>query len=154
MPLYLMLVIDSNGGSEIVTAFVVGNEEETSIPTMISIFKEQNPSWKETKVALTDKDMVERRVLKSEMPQIFLLHCLFHVLRTFKREITTEKMEITSAQRTTVLKVLQRITYSPSEEEYVHKKLQRSASTRNRHCHRILCTTRTGTASERSWLKD
>ena len=118
MPLYLMLVIDSNGESEIVAAFVVVNEEETSIRTMISIFKEQNPSWKETKVALTDKDMVERKVLKSEMPQISLLLCLFHALHTFKREITTEKMEFTSAQRTTVLKVLQRITYSPSEEEY------------------------------------
>ena len=59
-----------------------------------------------------------RKVLKSEMPQISLLLCLFHVLRTCKREITTEKMEITSAQRTTVLEVLQRITYSPSEEEY------------------------------------
>ena len=116
MPLYLMLVIDSNGESEIVAAFVVVNEEETFIRTMISIFKEQNPCWKKTKVALTDKDMVERKVLKSEMPQISLL--LFHVLRTFRREITTEKMEITSAQRTTVLEVLQRITYIPSEEEY------------------------------------
>ena len=50
MPLYLMLVINSNGESEIVAAFVVVNEEETSIRTMISIIKEQNPSWKETKV--------------------------------------------------------------------------------------------------------
>ena len=38
------------------------------------------PSLKETKVALTDKDMVERKILKSEVPQISLLLCLFHVL--------------------------------------------------------------------------
>ena len=99
MPLYLMLTVDSNGESEVVAAFIVTNEEEQTIRSMIQTFKEHNPAWEQVKVALTDKDMVERKTLTSEMPAISLLICLFQVLRTFKREITTEKMDITAAGR-------------------------------------------------------
>ena len=116
MPLYLMLTADSNGESEVVSAFIVTNEEEQTIHSMIQTFKEHNPAWELVTVALTDKDMVERKTLTSEMPAISLLICLFHVLRTFKREITTEKMDITSAERTEVLEILQKLAYSSSED--------------------------------------
>ena len=118
MPLYLMLTVDSNGESEVVAAFIVTNEEEQMIRSMIQTFKEHNPAWEQVKVALTDKDMVERKTLTSEMPVISLLICLFHVLRTFKREITTEKMDITAAEKTEVLEILQELAYSSSEDTY------------------------------------
>ena len=118
MPLYLMLTVDSNGESEVVAAFIVTNEEEQMIRSMIQTFKEHNPAWEQVKVAQTDKDMVERKTLTSEMPVISLLICLFHVLRTFKREITTEKMDITAAEKTEVLEILQELAYSSSEDTY------------------------------------
>ena len=67
-PLYLMLTADSNGKSEVVSAFIVTNEEEQTIHSMIQTFKEHNPAWELVTVALTDKDMVERKTLTSEMP--------------------------------------------------------------------------------------
>ena len=118
MPLYLIVVVDGNGESQIVASFLVHNEEEHLIREMIRIFKEQNQKWEKVNVALTDKDMVERKVLKSEMPQISLSLCLFHVLRTFKREITMEKMGLTNEERNAALEILQRLTYSTSEEKY------------------------------------
>ncbi|XP_052063113.1 uncharacterized protein LOC127702849 [Mytilus californianus] len=47
-----------------------------------------------------------------------LLICKFHVLRTFNREITTEKMGISSAQRYVALELIQKLVHSTSEEDY------------------------------------
>ena len=118
MPLYLMLTVDSNGESEVAVAFIVTNEEEQTIRSMIQTFKEHNPAWEQVKVALTDKDMVERKTLTSEMPAISLLICLLQVMRTFMREINTEKMDITAAERTEVLEIPQKLAYSSSEDTY------------------------------------
>ena len=51
------------------------------------------------KVVISDTDMTEKNVMKSEMPEIHLQICLFHILRTFGREITPEKMGITSSEK-------------------------------------------------------
>ena len=63
--------------------------------------------------------MAERTVFSEEIPNSDLQICLFHVLRTFKREITTEKMGITGGQKTTVLEIIQNLAYSRSEAEYI-----------------------------------
>ena len=55
---------------------------------------------------MTEKDMTERGVFKTEMPQINLEICLFHMLRTFGREVTIEKMGITTGERSTVLDLI------------------------------------------------
>lgn len=118
MPFYLMTTVDGNGETEIIAAFIVTSEEEHMIRQMIQIFKTKNPKWTDIKVILTDKDMVERTVFSEEIPNSNLQICLFHVLRTFKREITTEKMGITGGERTTVLEIIQKLAYSRSENEY------------------------------------
>ena len=43
---------------------------------------------------------------------------LFHTLRSFRREMSTEKMGITAAQRVTVLDLLSKLAYAQSEETY------------------------------------
>ncbi|KAK7114682.1 hypothetical protein V1264_000704 [Littorina saxatilis] len=118
MPFYLLTIVDGNGETEIVAAFVVASEEEHTIRKMIQVFKRHNPRWTDTKVVMTDKDMVERNVFRDEIPNAALQMCLFHVLRTFKREITTEKMAISAGERTTVLEIIQKLAYATSEEEY------------------------------------
>jgi len=51
---------------------------------------------------MADKDMAERNVLAEKIPNAVLLICLFHTLRTFRREITTDKMGINAV---TVLEI-------------------------------------------------
>ena len=119
MPFYLMTAIDGNGDTEIIAAFLLISEEEHMIRQMVNLFKNHNPKWTEIKVVLTDKDMAERTVFSEEIPNSDLQICLFHVLRTFKREITTEKMGITGGQKTTVLEIIQNLAYSRSEAEYI-----------------------------------
>ena len=71
--LHLMLTVDSNGESDVVAAFIVTNKEEQTIRSMIQTFKGHNPAWEKVKVAQTDKDIVGRKTLTSEMPAISLL---------------------------------------------------------------------------------
>lgn len=52
MPLFFILAM-----------FLVTSEEQHVLNAMLRIFKEQNPTWPKTEVALTDKDMVERKTL-------------------------------------------------------------------------------------------
>jgi zinc finger SWIM domain-containing protein 3 len=62
--------------------------------------------------------MTERQVLKEELPQAGLLICLFHTMRTFRREVTTEKMGISNDERMQVLEILQSMAYSKTESRY------------------------------------
>ena len=118
MPLYTIINIDGNGESQVVAAFLVQTESEPTLRSMTKVFKEQNSKWEDVKVILTDKDMVERGVFKSEMPQVSMEICLFHVLRTFGREITVEKMGVTLGEKATILDKIQELAYSWSEESY------------------------------------
>ena len=69
MPLYFILSVDGNGQSEIVALFLLTQEEEILLSSVIKLFKNHNSSWKDVKVILTDKDMSERNVLGKAMTQ-------------------------------------------------------------------------------------
>ena len=65
MPLYLMLIIDGNGQSEIVAAFLTTLETRETITAMVQAFKLHNPNWSHTKVVISDKDFTERSVFEA-----------------------------------------------------------------------------------------
>lgn len=94
------------------------NENESTLSNVSRIFKEENPAWERVKVIMTDKDMTERHELGSQFPQTQMLICLYHTFRSFQREITTDKMGITSGQRTLYLELLQQMAYATSEEKF------------------------------------
>ncbi len=52
MPLYLMIVLDSNGQSEIVGAFLTAIETQEAITKMVQVFKSHNPNWSQTNVII------------------------------------------------------------------------------------------------------
>ena len=58
---------------------------------------------------MADKDTTEREVLTEEIPNDVLLICLFHTLTTFRREITADKMYVTSEQRKMVLEIITKL---------------------------------------------
>lgn len=116
MPLNLLALVDGNGESEAVAAFLVVQEEKETIHHMVKLFKEYSPRWTDIHIIMTDKDIGERAVFNEEMNQAVLHICLFHVLWTSRREITCDKMGITSHDRTTILELLQDMAYAKSEE--------------------------------------
>lgn len=67
---------------------------------------------------MADKDLTERAVIASELSNAQLLICLFHTMRSFKREISCEKLGITSAERNLALEIVQKLAYSQSQDIY------------------------------------
>ncbi len=67
---------------------------------------------------MADKDMTERNVFASTFPEAKLLICLYHTLRSFRREVVMDKMGISSGQRTLSLELLQQMAYATSEDAY------------------------------------
>ncbi|XP_031329334.1 protein FAR1-RELATED SEQUENCE 5-like isoform X1 [Photinus pyralis] len=118
MALYILLAVDGNGQSEIVSTFLMADESKSAIEVMIKTFKYKNEAWVKTVTILTDKDMTERNIFKNEFPHADVLLCLFHTLRTFRREITIERMAIKKETREKCLQVIQKIAYSATLKEY------------------------------------
>ena len=112
MPLYIFLVEEGNGESDVVAIWMVVVEDTVSISQMAEIFKKHNPSWENTKTIMPDKDFIERDALTSQFPDSSILICLFHVLRTFRREITCDKLGITSAERVLALEIMLKMAYA------------------------------------------
>ena len=99
MPLYVLMVVDGNGFSDTVGLLVVAEESEAVITSAMESFKRHNPAWIKTTVIMSDKDFTEPQAFTKCFPNASLLICLYHTLRTFRREITIEKMGITSGER-------------------------------------------------------
>lgn len=118
LPLYVMLAIDGNGESEIIGLMLLADEQADTFRSVIRLFKKHNSAWEQINCVMADKDMTERKVIKEEIPQAGLLICLFHTMRLFKREITTEKMGISADERLQVLEIIQSMAHAATEEVY------------------------------------
>ena len=70
------------------------------------------------KCVMDDKDMVERDIMSEKLPGAALQICLFHTLRTFRREVTAEKLGIRSDERLVCLELMQKMAYASGEQVY------------------------------------
>ena len=61
IPVYLMVVIDCNGQSEIIGVFVTASETEEAIAKMLLAFIALNPEW------LSTPRILHKRILLSEL---------------------------------------------------------------------------------------
>ena len=68
---------------------------------------------------MSDKDFIERAVFSTEFPQATLLICLFHTLRSMRREVTCDKLGLHPGERDNALEILTKLTYSKSEANYL-----------------------------------
>ncbi|KAG8171930.1 hypothetical protein JTE90_004910 [Oedothorax gibbosus] len=116
---YIFLVQDGNGSSEIVGVGLLALEDKSSLSWLVNSFKEKNDSWPKTRVVLTDKDLTERLIFKDLFPHSNLEICLFHTMRTFKREITPEKMGASKELCDSIKEHLSKLAYSQTEEAYM-----------------------------------
>ncbi len=80
---------------------------------MIDTFQEFNKSWLKTKVILGDKNFADRSIYKEKFPDAELQICLWHTLKTFKREISMMKRNITKTERESALEILEQLVYRP-----------------------------------------
>lgn len=117
MPLFVQSVVDGNGTTEIVALAICKSESRAVIEFVLDSFKEINPNWTKIKCVIGDKDFADRIVYKEKFIGVALQICLFHVLRTFNREISA-KRGITKDERQKALEILQRLCYASSYDYY------------------------------------
>ena len=86
LPVYLMVCVDSNGQTEVVAACILVTENAQSMAWMMNTFKQHNEQWKSVRVIMADKDIGERDIIKSSIPDTVVLIYLFHTLRSLRRE--------------------------------------------------------------------
>lgn len=118
LPLFIIMNVDGNGASEIVAFWIVSDEGRHTVTEMTKIFKRCNENWSKIRCIMSDKDFGERNILSEHISGVPLLICLFHVLKAFRSEVTTEKLVITSDERFLALEIFQKLAYAKSENAY------------------------------------
>lgn len=88
MSMYLLLVVNGNGESEVVGSFLVSDETRDTISTMVHAFKQCDASCENVIAIMLDKDFVEWSVKRDKFLRASLITCLSHALWTFSREVT------------------------------------------------------------------
>lgn len=68
-----------------------------SVLCVFEVFVEKNPACSKTAVAMTDKDLTELTVIGKVLPNCSL-RLSISFLRTFKRQITCDKLSVTPAE--------------------------------------------------------
>ena len=118
MPLFVLICVDGNNDIQIAGVFFTASESAASLSAILKTFKEGNKAWSNTCVVITDKDLTERKVFKELFPQAKLQLCLWHVLRTFNREVTVVKMGMHEQDLKHALSLLERMAHSRSVEDF------------------------------------
>ena len=81
--LYIAIVVDNNGCSQICSIALLSHEKEPVFNSYLEHFSKRNDISKTT-VILSDKDMVESHGFEQYFPNAHHLLCTWHVMKNFK----------------------------------------------------------------------
>ena len=101
---------------------------------IVELVVRHNPCASQVRVIMGDKDFNEREVFTQTFPQATMLICLYHTLRTFHRENTTDKLRITSGEKILALELLTKLAYAHTNEEYDQLRAQLLSTSPRRVC--------------------
>ena len=111
LPVYIFLVEDSMGENEIAGVGLLMSENAESLRWLLSVFKGNNVN-DQPRVIMADKDFKERYILKECFPTASVLICLFHTLRSFKRELSDKRFSLSESQNITLKELFQKMCYA------------------------------------------
>ncbi|XP_066266550.1 zinc finger SWIM domain-containing protein 3-like [Branchiostoma lanceolatum] len=118
IPLYLLMIIDSNGELHIAGLFMALLEDSATTVHFISSFKASNPNHTRTECIVADAGMPHRDLLAVHFPNVTMSMSELHTLRAFRREVSTEKLGISPDQKTACLQTMEKMVSAQSKEEY------------------------------------
>lgn len=119
MPLFVMVIIDGNGESQIGALFLLKSENYLIVKQMLEKFKSLNPAHEKIKTVLSDKSFADRKAYAECFPNAQLQLCIFHVIQAWIREISASKMNISGAEKKEVLQTMQNMLYARTESKYL-----------------------------------
>ena len=115
IPVYILLVEDSLGLSEVVGVALLVNETKESISWLINSFAKNNET-KNLRTVMADKDINERNRI-SEILHVPTLICLFHALKSFKRELAALKLN--AKLRDEAKTLFQKMCFANTKEDFI-----------------------------------
>jgi len=118
MPLFLPLVVDSAGYSQVAAVILTVDERSETLAAAVAHFSDISDKVGDVRCLVVDKDLSAIDVLQSQFTSAAVNLCQFHCLRTFRREITESRMQITPSQKTTVLELLTQLSHASNPDEY------------------------------------
>lgn len=77
-------------------------------------FKTENANHGKIETIISDKSFANRNAFQTSFPNANHQLCVFHVLQIFNREVTTQKRNITTAQKNAALDILHGMVYAKS----------------------------------------
>lgn len=119
MPLFVMLVIDGNGESQITALFLLKSENYAIITRMMTKFKTLNPKHENINIILSDKNFADRKAYSECFPRAKMQLCIYHVMQAWNREIAAHKMNINGAEKKEMLQILNEMLYAGTEAKYM-----------------------------------
>ena len=91
--MYIFLVEDFMGESEIAGVGLLVSENAESLKWLLNAFKENNVN-DYPRVIIADKDLNKWHILKECFPTAAVLICLFRTLRSFKPELSDKRYSL------------------------------------------------------------
>ena len=113
------MVEDSMGCTEVAGVGLLVAENEESLKWLMQTFMKNN-NKSSPNIIMSDKDMTLRKVIKELYPDCKLLICLFHTLRSFKREICNPAFDLNAGQQAVIKEIFQKMCYCRSEVQYIY----------------------------------
>lgn len=120
-PLHVVATEDSNGEAQVVALLLCAEEDEETVRAVFQRLWVHCDQTDKTQTIVTDRDCIVRKVLGELFPSAEQIICPFYVLQSFKRDVTMDKMGISSQQRTHLLKILRSMCFANGEEDYGKK---------------------------------
>ncbi|CAD6997628.1 unnamed protein product [Ceratitis capitata] len=118
--LILLLVEDSNGGTQIGACAVVGEETADIYTWTLKCFKSENKSLSvSVKCFMGDKLQAQRKAIKELFPGKPVYICYYHTMEIFKREVSFKNMNINATDRKLALDMLKKLACSATEASYM-----------------------------------
>lgn len=131
-PLLILAVEDSNGETEVVGFALCAASDDITIRLVLERFVLHvgADAIDRTLTVMTDREMVERGLLRDMFPNATEVICMYQVLRAFKRQMTAEKMALSREEKASVMEILQRMCHARDDEAYneLFQKLEQACS--------------------------
>lgn len=119
MPLQVVMCADGDGETQIVALLIIRSENVNVMKRSFEIFIEENSNSEKIEIVMVDKHASNLATFSVQFPNAEINLCVFHVKQIFVREVTTKKRNISIQVQKEALKILSKMIYCKSENEYL-----------------------------------
>ncbi|DAZ95022.1 TPA: hypothetical protein N0F65_003648, partial [Lagenidium giganteum] len=84
---FSFVVEDSFGKGQYVQHALIDLESKENMTDVVKSFKENNPTWKDVRVIVINKDAAERSVFRNEFPDAQVIICQYHASAYLEKKV-------------------------------------------------------------------